>query len=94
MEAMDVNSFVTYVEEFKVLICRACRHGLVATGVKKHFQRHHKCIPIEVRKRIVEFVAELDAKKPEEVEVPTVEVAAIEGLDVVKGFECEECHVL
>jgi hypothetical protein len=79
MDTMDFNSFVRYVEDFKVLICRTCRHGLVATGVKKHFQRYHKCIPIEVRKRIVEFVAELDIKKPEEVELPIVEVAAIEG---------------
>ena len=80
MDTMDVNSLVTYVEEFKVLICRTCRHGLVATGVKKHFQRYHKRIPIEVRNRIVKFVAELDTKKPEEVEAPTVEVAVIKGL--------------
>jgi hypothetical protein len=94
METMDVNSFVTYVEEFKVLICRTCRHGLVATGAKKHFQRCHKYISIEVRKPILEFVAGLDAKKPTEIEVPTVEVPAIESLDVVKGFECQECHML
>jgi hypothetical protein len=66
----------------------------VATGVKKHSQKYHKCIPIKVRKRIVEFVVEFDTKKPEEVEVPIVEVAAIEGLNVVKGFQCEECYML
>ena len=94
MDMVDVNSFVTYVEEFKVLICRTCRHGLAAKGVSRHFQWRRKLIPIEVRKRIVEFAARLDLKEAEEVKVPTGEVPAIEGLNVVKGFECEECHVL
>jgi Orsellinic acid/F9775 biosynthesis cluster protein D len=66
-------------------------HGLVATGVEKHFQRCHKCIPIEVRKQIVEFALQLDGKKQEDVEIPRVEVAAIERLDIIKGFECKAC---
>jgi hypothetical protein len=85
---------VTYVEEFKVLICRTCRHGLAAKRVKRHFQWRHKLIPIEVRNRIVEFTARLEVKEAEEVKVLTGEVPAIEGLNVVKGFECEECHGL
>jgi hypothetical protein len=94
METVDVNSFVTYVEEFKVLICRMCRHGLVSTGVKRHFPWRHKSIPIEVRKQIVEFAELLDAKKPEVVQVPTGEVAVIEGLDIIKGFGCGTCNAL
>ena len=77
-----------------MLICQTCRHGLVATGVQRHFQRCHKCISIEVRKQIVEFAAQLDIKNPEEVEVPTVELVAIEGLDIIKGLECEACNAL
>jgi len=91
---VNVNSFVTYVEEFKVLICRMCRHGLVTTGVKRHFQWRHKSIPIEIRKQIIEFAEQLDAPKPEEVPVPTREVAAIEGLDIIKGFACRQCDAL
>jgi hypothetical protein len=94
MERVNVNLYVTYVEDFKVLICQTCRHGLAAKGMKRHFQWRHRSIPIEVRNQIIEFAAGLDMKKPEEVEVARVEVPAIEGLDVVKGFECEECNAI
>jgi Orsellinic acid/F9775 biosynthesis cluster protein D len=90
----DIHSYVTYAEELEALICRSCQHGLNPNGVQRHFQRVHKALPFRVRKRIVEWCDGLIVRRLEDVQTPTTEVDAIDGLKVTDGFICGTCDAV
>jgi Orsellinic acid/F9775 biosynthesis cluster protein D len=42
----------------------------------------------------VKFSDQFTTKQPEEIQSPTTEVEAIDGLKVIDGFVCESCDAL
>jgi Orsellinic acid/F9775 biosynthesis cluster protein D len=90
----DIHSYIIYSEEFSALICRSCGYGLNPNGVDRHIRKWHKGIPLDIRKRIVEWCDGQTVKHLSDIQTPTTEVDEIEGLKVVDGFMCETCNSL
>jgi Orsellinic acid/F9775 biosynthesis cluster protein D len=90
-EDVDPHSYILHLSEFNALICRTCQHGMTGKGVARHFQRHHKSIPYAIRKRLVSFASGLLISNSDEIILPSVEIEAIDGLEVIEGFACQEC---
>jgi len=88
---VDPHSYILHMSEFNALICRACQHGLTRKGVARHFQRHHKSIPYDIRKQLDSFASGLLISNSNDIILPSVEIEAIEGLEVIEGFACQMC---
>lgn len=93
IKMVDINSFVTYNEAFKVLIRWMYRHRFGPREVKSYFHRYHKYITM-VRKQVIEFAIWLDVKKSKYVKVLTMKMTAIEGHNSIKRFEYKIYNVL
>jgi predicted metal-binding protein len=93
-DTIDPFVYLLYVPEYSALICRSCRYCLTPRGVGRHFQWQHKTISCGERDQLVKFAECLTVSRPEDIEVPSEEIAAIEGLDVIDGFKCGECEGL
>jgi hypothetical protein len=87
----EVNRYLRYEAEFKVLICLHCQYCLAHNGVENHFRRLHAWIPIEVRKGLVEYSKGLTIVDAKATQTPSIEINAIEGLKVIKGIVCNSC---
>jgi hypothetical protein len=87
----DPHSYILHLSEFNALICRTCQHGMTGKGVARHFQRHHKSIPYDIRKQLVSFASGLLMPNSDEIILPSGEIQAIDGLEVVEGFACQGC---
>ena len=57
----------------------------------RHFQRLHKSVSTSVRKWLNDFMSRLRVSRAEDMKLPLVEIKAIEGLEVIDGFECQDC---
>jgi Orsellinic acid/F9775 biosynthesis cluster protein D len=90
----DIGSYVTYDEGLETLICRSCQYGLNPNGVRRHYRRCHKELPLKIRNKIIEWCDMLVARPLKDVQIPTREVDAIDGLKVFDGFMCETCGAL
>src|SRR5580700_10697535 len=91
---IDANSYMLHLTEFNVLICRTCQHGLTRDGVGRHFQWHHQSIANSVRKQLVSFAAGLHISNSEEITLPSLEIEAINRLEVIEEFACQASAVL
>jgi Orsellinic acid/F9775 biosynthesis cluster protein D len=90
----DIHSYIIHSKELNALICRSCRYGLNPKGVNRHLRKWHKGVPLEVRKKIVEWCDGVTVNELMDVQTPTTEVNEIEGLKVVDGFMCRICNSL
>ena len=81
-----LDQYIIYNQDFEVLICRICKAAV--TGVHRHFARTHQEIPLEDRQEIDEYVEGLTLRSVEQVSIPTREIEAIEGIEIVPGFRC------
>jgi hypothetical protein len=91
MNKEEVNSYLWYNAEYKVLICLNCQYCLTPDGIENHFWRVHQSIPIDVRKGLVEYSKGVMIAKATETHTPSIEIEAIEGLKVIKGVVCDSC---
>jgi hypothetical protein len=81
-----LDQYIIYNQDFEVLICRICKAAV--TGVHRHFARTHQEISLEDRQEIDEYVEGLILRPVEQVSIPTREIEAIEGIEIVHGFRC------
>ena len=89
--------YLSYIAEYHVLICLSCRHCISKTGLRLHFQRRHRDLPLRVRRELEDHVENLDVWRKTEVSHPSQTIPAIEGLKVQEGFICsydERCNHL
>ena len=86
---ITMNDYVTYNAEYKVLICRQHQFAIPPDGILRHFRDMHKAIPIASRKAIADYSKTLELATPDEVATPSEPVEAVQGLTVVRGFQCE-----
>src|SRR5947207_12420819 len=64
------------------------------SGIKNHFQEYYQAIPIEMRKRIIEFGDSISLLAPKEIPMPVWDGKPIDGLKVIEnGYRCiyENC---
>lgn len=82
-----LDEYIIYNADFQVVICRICKTA-VTDDVLLHFQRYHGDILLEIRQAIAAHVNGLNVRSVRDVEIPTGEINAIEGIQIVPGFKC------
>jgi hypothetical protein len=60
----DVDKYILYNEEYRVLICREHQHCLSPKNVTLHLRRSHEALPLSLRKKIVADKKHLDLRRP------------------------------
>jgi len=84
-----MNVYVTYNDEYKVLICRQHKYAIPPDGILRHFRDYHKAIPLATRQAIADYSKTLQLATLGEVATPTQQVQPVQGLAIVNGFQCE-----
>ena len=73
-----VGDHLLYLDDYKVLICRPCRHAIrPAGGICSHFQIKHKALPITTRKPLVQYAAGLELLDPQNMVMPEYKSSSI-----------------
>ena len=91
MSYQDIKPYVTHLSIFRVVICRFCEICIPPKDSLDHYKRHHTInknhyVPMEVRHKIVDYMATLDLCQPQEVNCL---ISHISELKVIKeGFKC------
>src|SRR5437667_11291617 len=90
-----MDQYVTYNNDYHVLICRQHAFGLSPDYVERHFQESQQTIPIEIRKKIVHYSKTLDLWQSERVNNIAPTFVPIQGLHIISGlkydyFDCKE----
>jgi hypothetical protein len=89
-----IEKHLVYLEEYKVLICRACQHAINPSGVIRHFKDYHtKEVPPRLRVELSIWSENKNLVEPNEAVIP-VASGAIPNIKVIDGFECIECGKL
>lgn len=88
--------YLLYLQQFQTIVCCECEYGVTKNGLRLHFERHHKMIPLKERRELENYVQNFDVLEVKNVPTPSQEVGIIEGLKVHKGFVCthKECNHL
>ena len=91
-ESNSVSGYISYRAEYNVLICRACKRCIspINDGIRRHFMRKHKRVPLKTRNEIIEYSESLRLVNPDEVAVPQAEIEVVEDLEVFTGWICQE----
>ena len=55
--------------------------------------RNHKSIPLTTRNKIVEYSESINLANPNNVSLPSIDIAAIEGLEIFSGWRCQETSI-
>jgi hypothetical protein len=88
------ETHLVYLEEYGVVVCRACKHGITASTLLRHFGRFHTdTVPLAARAELATWMNGLLLCDPESVRVLDT-IDAIPCLNITDGFECEECDKL
>jgi Orsellinic acid/F9775 biosynthesis cluster protein D len=78
--SMDMSEqYLLYLNDFGVIVCRECQHGIVKGNIGRHFRMFHKNIDLCVRRELTEYVKDLEIHERKYVQTPTREVMAVEG---------------
>jgi hypothetical protein len=89
------QEYLTYLQDYQLLICNICKHALSPTGIRRHLQRVHKIIPNPIRQSLVEYAATLILQDESTVRVPTETIPAIPYLaPPIEGFRCTTCTII
>ena len=90
-----MECYIRYNEEFKLVICIACKEGIPSTFILRHFRIHHNSTWKERRTEFCKYVEGLDLCITKD--LPYVEELRdlIEGLDIKEGWCCgeDDCRV-
>jgi hypothetical protein len=86
---MTMNQYVTYNEDYKVLICRQHKHAVPPDWILRHFRDMHQSVPLETREAIVEYSESLHLLAPNDVVIPTELSHSIQGLEIRQGYQCQ-----
>jgi hypothetical protein len=100
MSFQDLNSYVTHLPEFKVVVCRFCEECIPPDNPLDHYESHHTAtkehpIPMEIRRKIQEYIAILNLCDPRKVILPNRHIPQlkISGNGYVCNFPgCGKCR--
>ena len=90
------EQYILYLQSLQTIVCQLCHFGIAKGGIRLHFERHHKSIPINERRALEEYIKQFNVCEIKSVERPSREITAIEGLKIHEGFICmwENCSHL
>jgi Orsellinic acid/F9775 biosynthesis cluster protein D len=92
-----VNDLIIYHEDIGLAICRPCRIAF-PTDPERHLLKYHKTLCLPERQALVHHIQALPERRSFEQihsDFSTgVERRAIDGLDIIKGWKCNECSVV
>jgi hypothetical protein len=99
-EGNTIQLYVSYFNDYKVLLCRLCKHCIspIENSIRRHFRIHHKSIALNTRRAIIQYGKLLQLIEPEEINSPVGDIEAIRGLELSAGLCCQEkygeekCH--
>src|SRR5215471_954742 len=87
-----LNSYITYLPEFKVVSCISCEYCNPPNDPVRHYQLNHTnkkahYVPTDIRHDVRDYMATLNLCKPEDVVSP---YRLVPGLKIIeKGFVCK-----
>jgi hypothetical protein len=86
---MSIQNYVTYLNQYKTLICRQCQYCIVPGGIQRHLKDFHQNIPLKTRQSIIEFSLQLELIEPNLLQIDKNINEHIDGLKVYEnGFRC------
>lgn len=91
MTHQDIKPYIIHLSTFRVVICRLCEICIPPKDPFEHYKRHHSAkkehyVPMEIRRKIVEYMTTLDLCEPQEVRALDRRVSE---LKIIKdGFKC------
>jgi len=88
----EASRYVSFLTEYRVLICRSCKHGISPNGdgIARHFMEKHITMPIQTRQSILIYCNSLKLIDPSNVRIPTMEIERITELESSLGWYCQE----
>lgn len=93
MATINIEDYVLYHADHKVLVCRPCGHGYrPSPGVKRHLKDTHQSWSLRIRKAINQYASQLDLAEPDDVVDPPLSSAPVEGLSLTRGAGCNKCR--
>ena len=91
---LNLNDYLFYLENQRLIVCKSCRYCLQPDGVERHLRTEHEAVPLVVRKELVKYVDGLELVSFVELVSPTDVIQAFECLKVTNGFMCLICDGL
>jgi len=79
------SDYFIYLEKWKVLVCRSCKHGLPKKGVERHLRAEHQVIPLNIRQTLNIYAQSLSLLPPSEVQAPRRDIS-------IPVFDCLELY--
>ncbi len=80
------KQYLVYLPHFHVIACRECQHDINKNEIQKHFHIRYKHININVRKKLNDFIKNLDIWEVKDVIISIKEVKVIKELKIYKEF--------
>jgi Orsellinic acid/F9775 biosynthesis cluster protein D len=92
MPVQDIKSYITYLSIFQVIVCRFCEICIPPKDPLRHYEDNHTAkkdypVPMQVRRKIADYMATLDLCQPQEIIPPHVLVPELKVLK--EGFVCK-----
>ena len=92
MSSQDVDSYVTHLPEFKVVVCDFCKECIPPDVPVRHYELNHTAtsahpIPTEIRHKIRDYMATLDLYDPKMVISPNRFIPQLKIIG--KGLVCK-----
>ena len=85
-----MERYISYNEEFKLMICRTCRYGLSTNYIGDHFRIHHNASWREHRVHLIEYVQKFSLLAVDALERPDAMREPVDGLKIHDGWCCGE----
>ncbi|KAJ3497010.1 hypothetical protein NLG97_g2228 [Lecanicillium saksenae] len=88
------NGRLRYNENYAVLICLECKYAVQKNAIESHLLRHK--IYRGERKTLLAEIAKRHLTEPDDVVLPSVIAAPVDGLAVIPGYRCmaDGCEAL
>ena len=67
----SITEYILFNSEYSVIICRQCKYALApGERIKKHFQRFHQAISLQIRKEIIAYCETFTLLSPGDIITP------------------------
>jgi Orsellinic acid/F9775 biosynthesis cluster protein D len=89
MTAITITDHLSYLQDYRVVVCTQCKYCIQPSGGYTHFLSLHKDLSKATRKVLVEHCKGLDLDNPAHV-VPSGNKTVVHGLSLNDGFKCKQ----
>jgi hypothetical protein len=92
MSMEQLDSYVTYLTEFKVIVCRFCQCGIPPNDPLRHYELNHTAkkgvyISVDIRHQVRDYMSMLDLCEPHKVMIPNRLISELKIIS--RGFICK-----